>query len=113
MKQWHKNYLQSVSIIESTAMGMYRTLCSFVSKHSDQISTTKLLEDLKEGRPTDWDTKMVAWGKGSSVHSLVDCLQMFVEDKDLQRHLKELFVRKSRLEVDLQMNEVSNLDQET
>lgn len=113
MKQWHKNYLQSVSILESTATGMYKTLCSFAHKHSDRASTAQLLEDLKEGRPTDWDTKMVAWGKGSSVHSLVDCLQMFVEDKDLQRHLKDLFVRKTRHEVDLQANDVGNLERET
>lgn len=49
---------------------------------------------MKDGKTTELDAYYVPWGMGSSVHSLIDTVLVFLDEEDIARKLKYLFYEK-------------------
>jgi len=96
VKKWHKNYLESITVIESTALGMFKTLCSLVmNANPDNEVLGRTIQGLKENRDTSVDGKFVSWGKGSFLHTLLDTVFTYNTDKTLETELRTLFIATS------------------
>ena len=104
LQNWHKNYLQSIATIEEMNLGMFRTLCSLLVNTADRVleyeptppdeddqSLSAVLQAMKDHKPTKYDTNFLPWGRGSTVHSLVDSVFLFCRDEKLVQSLRDVF----------------------
>lgn len=91
-KKWHAHFLDVSTIVDSTAIGIFKSLCALLANECETDSLTETLEDLKEGRETDYDLEYLPWGKGSLVHGLVDCTLLYIKSNPIATKLKNIFV---------------------
>lgn len=111
IKKWHKNYLQSITAIDSASEGLYKTLCSFIYSSANREETQHVLESFKDNRSTEYDLTFLPWGKGSLVHSLADAMMMFIDDTKIKSVVKDTFVRKAKRVNDITDDETAKLEQ--
>lgn len=93
-EKWHAHYLDVTTIIEHTITGAFKTLCCFLTNSTDDLTLTRALGNMKEGKHSIYDGEFVPWGKGSIVHSLIDTCFLYLDDKNIEKNLKKIFVEK-------------------
>jgi antitoxin component YwqK of YwqJK toxin-antitoxin module len=115
LEAWHKNYLQSIGTIEEQHVGLFRTLCSLLANTasrlgSDETSTDlqSLLADMKDHKQTPLDPMFLPWGRGSTVHSLVDSIFLFSKDNKIVECLRGVFTEQG-LRQSAQQSQVEDL----
>jgi len=111
-KEWHKQYLDIITIIDHTMEGAFKTLCSLIAVSSKDEIVEKSFEALKEGLSCPFESFYVPWGKGSIVHSLIDCCIIYLQDPKFERKLRHIFVEKVEKSQTLLASELSLIDRQ-
>lgn len=90
-EKWHAHYLDVCTLIEHTITGVFKTLCCFLTTNSDDLTLSRALSNMKEGKHSVYDGEFVPWGKGSIVHSLIDSCFLYLKDENTEKTKKYFY----------------------
>jgi len=106
LNRWGEEYMLGIGVIEERGKGMVHGLCNGVIESGQGKSPLgKVVEEIRDNKANEYSEKNRCWGEGSIVHSLIDAVFLFNNDKLIESNLRSVFTKSAQKKVEQEHTE--------